>query len=270
MAYTYVPLGTHKDEYLKSTNPADYNAVKDFGKQWSAANAAGDKAGMEAAHQGAEAIRSKYAYSGGTDGSQLLASATPPKTTSGGYSYDALPDYLSKYQGTLDSLMEAIANRKEFSYDAETDPSYQAYRTQYTNLGQSAMRDTLGNPTSITKTNTDIVNITATVFCSTKLPGYDDERIFFSREHSYIYNSGDGGAIPNFLCGLRPLGSWIFFGEARGGDAAGAGAEIGSTITFNASARTASVVMTRVSFEQWNNPNGVKCLAIGRTWAARP
>lgn len=47
----------------------DQKKLDAFGKQWNAAQAAGDKAGMDAAHTGAENIRAQYGYSGGGDGS---------------------------------------------------------------------------------------------------------------------------------------------------------------------------------------------------------
>lgn len=51
---------------------ADYDKVQQYGKDWATANAAGDTAGAKAAHEGAEAIRAKYSYSGGGDGSQYI------------------------------------------------------------------------------------------------------------------------------------------------------------------------------------------------------
>lgn len=47
----------------------DQKKIDTFGEQWKAAQAAGDKAGMDAAHTGAENIRAQYGYSGGGDGS---------------------------------------------------------------------------------------------------------------------------------------------------------------------------------------------------------
>lgn len=47
----------------------DQKKIDAFGEQWRAAQAAGDKAGMDAAHTGAENIRAQYGYSGGGDGS---------------------------------------------------------------------------------------------------------------------------------------------------------------------------------------------------------
>lgn len=47
----------------------DQKKIDAFGEQWKVAQAAGDKAGMDAAHTGAEKIRAQYGYSGGGDGS---------------------------------------------------------------------------------------------------------------------------------------------------------------------------------------------------------
>lgn len=48
-------------------------------------------------------------------------------------------DYLSKYD-----------NRGQFSYDPESDTSYQALRDQYTRNGQRAMQDTMGQAAGLT------------------------------------------------------------------------------------------------------------------------
>ena len=41
----------------------DLDRLGAFGDAWNEANAAGDQAGMDAAHAGAEALRAKYNYS---------------------------------------------------------------------------------------------------------------------------------------------------------------------------------------------------------------
>ena len=60
----------------------DQDALAAAGKAWTEANARGDKAGMEAAHQQAESIRAGYGYSGGSDGSQRIP--TSSKSSSSG------------------------------------------------------------------------------------------------------------------------------------------------------------------------------------------
>ena len=55
------------DQNLLSQGAQDQ--IQQFKQQYDAAKARGDQAGMDAAHQGAEQVRSGYGYSGGADGS---------------------------------------------------------------------------------------------------------------------------------------------------------------------------------------------------------
>lgn len=59
-------------------------------------------------------------------------------------------DYSSNYQGTIDSLMDTIANRGAFSYDFNADPLYQQYKDQYTKLGNEAAMNAAASAASIT------------------------------------------------------------------------------------------------------------------------
>lgn len=73
---------------MAQTNAAvsadDQKKIEAFGEQWQAAQAAGDKTGMDAAHKGAEEIRARYGYSGGSDGSgQHPLEMTIPTTGAG-------------------------------------------------------------------------------------------------------------------------------------------------------------------------------------------
>lgn len=49
-----------------------------------------------------------------------------------------------------DAIFEKIMNRGDFRYNAEEDPLYQQYRDQYTTLGKTAMRDTMGQAAALT------------------------------------------------------------------------------------------------------------------------
>ncbi len=60
------------------------------------------------------------------------------------FTYDSAPEYLSKNQELIDTAKEKLLGRGPFSYDPETDPSYQQYKEQYTRQGKLAMEDTLG------------------------------------------------------------------------------------------------------------------------------
>lgn len=54
-------------------------------------------------------------------------------------------EYQSQYSDKINSVLDGILNRKEFSYDFNADPLYQQYKDQYTQLGNQAMMNTVAN-----------------------------------------------------------------------------------------------------------------------------
>ena len=96
------------------------------------------------AHSYVESLRAKYGYSGDTDGSKYIPISQDIVGASGGFSYGSAPQYVSRYQDKIDELTAQILGRAAFSYDPETDPTYQQYKEAYTRDGQRAMQDTLG------------------------------------------------------------------------------------------------------------------------------
>lgn len=96
------------------------------------------------AHSYVESLRAKYGYSGDTDGSKYIPISQDIGGASGGFSYGSAPQYVSRYQDKIDELTAQILGRAAFSYDPETDPTYQQYKEAYTRDGQRAMQDTLG------------------------------------------------------------------------------------------------------------------------------
>ncbi|SBW01108.1 exported hypothetical protein [uncultured Eubacteriales bacterium] len=60
-------VSSHDQKHLSSSQQSKIDKAT---KAWDAANAAGDKAGMEKAHKDAEKVRSTKNYSGGADGSE--------------------------------------------------------------------------------------------------------------------------------------------------------------------------------------------------------
>lgn len=58
--------------------------------------------------------------------------------------------YQSQYSQQLNDLYNQIMNREDFSYDINGDALYQQYRDQYTQQGQNAMRDTMGQAAAMT------------------------------------------------------------------------------------------------------------------------
>lgn len=139
----YRPLDSSGNDYTSMVGMSDLDkaALDAAGQSWNAANAAGDQAGMDAAHRQAETIRGKYGYSGGSDGSQYLPFGASTKKE---FSYSSAPSYTSKYQDQIDELTEAILGRDPFEYNYLEDPNYQQYEESYTRSGKRAMQDTLG------------------------------------------------------------------------------------------------------------------------------
>lgn len=56
----------------------------------------------------------------------------------------------SPYSGQIDSLLNDIMNTKSFSYDLESDPSFQAYRDVYTKQGDRAFTNAMGEAAGLT------------------------------------------------------------------------------------------------------------------------
>lgn len=60
------------------------------------------------------------------------------------------PTYAGTYDAQLDEIYNNIVNRKPFRYDVNEDMLYQQYVEQYRNLGNLAMRDTMGQAAALT------------------------------------------------------------------------------------------------------------------------
>ena len=58
--------------------------------------------------------------------------------------------YESEYSGQIQSLLQAVLNREDFSYDVSADPLYRQARKQAVSLGSRAMRDTMGQAAALT------------------------------------------------------------------------------------------------------------------------
>lgn len=91
------------------------------------------------ANHGAEALRKKYGgYRGGSDGSKFYLDE------------NAAPTYDDSYADKKKELMDAILNRKDFSYDPSTDPSAQAYEKQYAREGKRATDNVMASAAAAT------------------------------------------------------------------------------------------------------------------------
>lgn len=60
------------------------------------------------------------------------------------------PTYANSYEGQLKDIYDQIVNRDKFTYDLNADMLYQQYKDQYVNLGQMAMKDTMGQAAGLT------------------------------------------------------------------------------------------------------------------------
>lgn len=95
--------------------------------------------------------------------------STAQKTPNSQYSYDASgdaayqqalqvlqqaqqqkPNYAGTYDNQLQDIYNQIVNRDKFKYDLNSDMLYQQYKDQYVNLGQMAMKDTMGQAAALT------------------------------------------------------------------------------------------------------------------------
>lgn len=75
--------------------------------------------------------------------------AQPAKKTGGGGSYTVNAG-TQPYVDQLNSLYDQIMNRKPFQYDLNGDLLYRQMADRYTQLGQQAMRDTMGQAAALT------------------------------------------------------------------------------------------------------------------------
>ena len=111
-------------------NEADRAKVKALSEQWQAANAAGDTAGMNAAHQGAENIRAQYGYSGGAAGNEYHQTGENTRLYAGA----SQNDYINGvYDARLDAQKQALEsayNQKEAEYAAAEEKIPAQYDAQ--------------------------------------------------------------------------------------------------------------------------------------------
>ena len=60
------------------------------------------------------------------------------------------PTYAGTYDSQVEDFYNQIVNREKFSYDLNSDMLYNQYKDQYVNLGQMAMKDTMGQAAALT------------------------------------------------------------------------------------------------------------------------
>ena len=87
---------------------------------------------------------SKYSYDAASDAAYQQAIATLQQVSQNA------PSYAGTYDSQINELYEQIVNRDKFKYDLNSDMLYQQYKDQYVNLGQMAMKDTMGQAAALT------------------------------------------------------------------------------------------------------------------------
>lgn len=103
---SYTPKGSNTDEYIQQTNAADYDAIQSAKQAYAQAQAAGDTVGMSNANNAANAIRAKYGYSGGADGSEYIGLTAPKIEQSNPYE-DAMAEVQDRYDKLAAQQKEA-------------------------------------------------------------------------------------------------------------------------------------------------------------------
>lgn len=147
-------LGTYNDKDIRAVGGTDDELLNKYKAEWNAANAAGDQAGMDAAHAAAEKVRSYYGYSGGADGSDFIRFNDPAvagangnyaaggnssvyASSSGGNGTD-LSEYLRRqYAAQLQSDLAGLGdayNASMTSYDAKAALIPRQYEAQRNNV----------------------------------------------------------------------------------------------------------------------------------------
>lgn len=138
---------TADDIYM---NDEDLALMRKYSDAWDEANAAGDEAGKNAAHDAAEQLRAKYGYSGGVDGSDYIKTGTNKKTVGASGETFSLPSFNYDEDGSISAMREQIMSRQPFSYDYQKDPLWSQYKKQYTREADRSAADALGKAAVLT------------------------------------------------------------------------------------------------------------------------
>ena len=127
------------DLELAKQNPDAGMSILSYKQDY--ANATTDEA-RALANAGAEKIRSDYGgYTGGSTGAGFVVNPMSPSSFAPS---TAAPSYSSRYDASMQQMLNSITNREEFSYDATTDPLAGQYRKTYAREGERATQNALG------------------------------------------------------------------------------------------------------------------------------
>lgn len=155
----YTATGSYNDHSMQEYNQTDYSKILQAQDAYKQAYAKGDTAGMTAAHNLAESIRSGYGYSGGADGSNVyglsnnnVAQQQVQQNANAGYNYKTPTLKLPEYEEFDYENFKPPADfeYKDFNYDPTTDAAYKSYAEQFARQGQSASEKALANTSAAT------------------------------------------------------------------------------------------------------------------------
>lgn len=110
--------------YAQLLNGTDKDALAAAGQAYNDAKARGDTAGMNAAHQQAEAIRANYGYSGGTNGSGSIS------TNYIGKNGTASMDYYNNLLTQLNAMYQSSLATNNSTYAAQLQEAMAKEQTQ--------------------------------------------------------------------------------------------------------------------------------------------
>ncbi len=114
-------------------------------------------------------------------------------------------EYVSPYSSKIDSILNSLTSKQEFSYNPETDPVFQAYKTQFGIAGDKALTNTMGEASSLTGGR---LNSWAVSSGSQAKAGYDQtlmDRVPELANAAYSRRQGD---IQNESNALRDIQSY--------------------------------------------------------------
>ena len=120
----YVPLGTNTDEEILNKSPESWGLIQQAKNDYQRAQALGDIAGMNRAHQMAEQIRGQFGYSGGRDGSLYTPIGVQSRAQ-------------ALYSSAIDDLERAQAAQQQ-ALQAEIDRALLALSAQIPGIERSA------------------------------------------------------------------------------------------------------------------------------------
>ena len=150
--------------------------------------------GWDDAHSYVQNVRKKYGYSGGDDGSQYIPLAAVP----------ALPDsYGAAYRETL----KRYTDMAPFSYDAASDPAYQAYKKQYAREGARSAENTLGQYAAMTGGVPSTAAVTAAQQAGDYYAAQMSDKLPELYDLAYAMYKGEGERLYKQLAALRNAGS---------------------------------------------------------------